>query len=96
MSTDVRLTWPRGIGYLWVMPLLLSFRSAAKLLGVGRGESLHALIAAGLLRPVKLLKRAYIPREQIEALARSGGEPTKRLPPVRPTKAKQTISDIAL
>ena len=82
-------------------PLLLSYRAAAKLLGVGRGASLHALIAAGLLVPVKLptgadgTLRAFIPREQIEALARAGAAPS--LPPApRTTKRKRTIADLVI
>lgn len=52
--------------------LLLSYRAVAKLLGVSRGGSLHELISLGLLRPVTLLGRSLIPREQVEALARTG------------------------
>lgn len=54
------------------MKLLLSYREAARLLGISRGPKLHALVKARLLNPVTLLGRSYIPREQIEALARSG------------------------
>lgn len=76
-------------------PLLLSYRAAARLLGVGRNATLHALIAAGHLVPVVLLGRARIPREQIEALARAGSSP--RLPPVaRPPKRKRTIADVVI
>lgn len=75
-------------------PLLLSFRAAAKLLGVGRGASLHALISAGLLRPVTLLGRAFIPREQIEHLAKGGDSPAP--PPRRRTKRPSSIADVVL
>lgn len=82
-------------------PLLLSFRAAAKLLGVGRNASLHALIAAGLLVPVKLptgadgALRAFIPREQIEALARAGAAPVAVAKPPR-VKRKRTIADLVI
>lgn len=79
-------------------PLLLSYRAAARLLGVGRGASLHELIASGLLRPVKLLRRSFIPRAQIEALAQTGEGPV-----VAPAKRsarlparKRSIADIEI
>lgn len=55
--------------------LLLSFRAAAALLGIGRNDALHELIRRGALRPVTVLDRTYIPREQVEALARTGERP---------------------
>ncbi len=83
-------------------PLLLSYRAAAKLLGIGRNASLHALIAAGLLVPVKLPTgadgrlRAFIPRKQVEALAEAGAATPKLPPAPRTTKAKRTIADVVI
>jgi excisionase family DNA binding protein len=82
-----------------VNALLLSFRETAKLLGVGRGKTLHELIAAGLLRPVKLLGRSLIPREQIEQLARTGEGPasTPTEPAARKkSKATRSIADLEI
>ncbi|WP_425334806.1 helix-turn-helix domain-containing protein [Myxococcus stipitatus] len=56
-------------------PLLLSKRQAAKMLGVSRGRTLDELINAGFLRPVLILGRMKLPREEIERLAREGTEP---------------------
>jgi hypothetical protein len=70
--------------------LLLSFRAAARLLGVGRGDTLQALIKAELLRPVTLLGRSFIPREQVEALARQG-----EAQPAKKTKRQSTGGSIA-
>jgi hypothetical protein len=55
-----------------VNKLLLSKRAAAKLLGVGRGNTLASLIARGVLTPVVIDGREYISREALEALARGG------------------------
>lgn len=82
-------------------PLLLSFRAAAKMLGVGRNDLLHALIKAGLLRPVTLLgRRSYIPREQVESLARNGDtQPSARDRQVPRNKAKahaRTTADVEI
>jgi excisionase family DNA binding protein len=56
-------------------PLLCSYREAARVLGVGRNNTLLELIRRGLLRPVELLGKRYIPREQLEQLARHGEAP---------------------
>lgn len=80
-------------------PLLLSYRAAARLLGVGRGASLHELIASGLLRPVKLLRRSFIPRAQIEALAQTGEGPAVVAPAKRSARLparKRSIADIEI
>ena len=68
--------------------LLLSYSAAAKLLGVSRNDTLHALIKTGLLRPVLLLGRAYIPREQVEQLARTG---ERRIEPPPPRKSRAIV-----
>jgi excisionase family DNA binding protein len=52
--------------------LACTFRETARLLHIDRGETLHALIRQGDLRPVPWGKGRRIPREQIEALARRG------------------------
>ena len=78
--------------------LLLTFSQAAALLGVGRNASLHALIRTGLLRPVTLLGKARIPREQVEALARGGDALlTAQAPSTRrPKKVVKSIADIEI
>ena len=82
------------------MKLLLSYRETARLLGIGRGPSLQALIKAGMLRPVSLLGRSLIPREQVESLARSGDAPSAPQFRAGSTKAKKravgSIADIDL
>ena len=74
-------------------PLLLSFRAAAKLLGIGRGDSLNALIKSGLIRPVMLLGKLKIPREQVEELARAGEPPIEIRSPPRPKKRGSSASE---
>lgn len=81
--------------------LLLSYRQAAKLLGISRGSSLHDLIQRGLLRPVTLCGQQRIPREQVEELARNGEEAALPTPPRAPRpprgeKRKLTIADVAI
>jgi hypothetical protein len=77
-------------------PLLLSYSKAAKLLGVSRNKALHELIAAGVLRPVLLLGRSFIPREQIEALGRHGDTP-QATPAPKPKKGRGgSIGDLKL
>ena len=56
-------------------PLLLSYRQAAKLLGVG-GDRLRDLIRDNHLRPVKLYGESKIPREELERFAREGTSTT--------------------
>ncbi|WP_350102538.1 helix-turn-helix domain-containing protein [Myxococcus sp. SDU36] len=56
-------------------PLLLSKRQAARLLGISRGRTLDELLKAGHLRPVLVLGRLKLPREEVERLAREGTEP---------------------
>lgn len=55
-----------------VTALVVSYREAARLLHVDRVRTLHALIAAGSLRPVPWGGRMRIPLEQIQQLARTG------------------------
>ncbi len=83
--------------------LLLSYRAAAELLGVGRNTTLPKLIKAGLIRPVSLMGRTLIPREQVEALARSGDGSTDsrfmgapQLTKGKKSKRRGSISDIEL
>lgn len=51
---------------------LLSFRAAAKLLGVARGTTLQALIDSGQLPVVTVKGRRRIARAEVERLAASG------------------------
>lgn len=51
---------------------LMSKREAAKYLGVSRGRTLDALIAAGRLRTVRIGGRLKIPLEEIDRLASLG------------------------
>lgn len=55
-------------------PLLLSKRQAAKLLGVGRGNTLQWLIDEGHIRPVIIQGRVRIPLEEVQRVAREGTE----------------------
>ncbi len=52
--------------------LALSYREAARLLRIDRGDTLHDLISTGLLRPVPWGKGKRIPLEQVQELARTG------------------------
>jgi excisionase family DNA binding protein len=52
--------------------LILSKREAAKLLGVGRNQTLHDLIARGLLRTVVVNGQVKVPRADVERIAREG------------------------
>jgi excisionase family DNA binding protein len=47
---------------------LLSFRKAAKLLGIDRGRTLHDMIAAGQIRTVHVGSREKIPVSEIQRL----------------------------
>lgn len=47
---------------------LLSFRQAARLLGVDRNTTLKQLVARGYVATVKVGKRYYIPAGQLAAL----------------------------
>ncbi len=71
-------------------PLLLSKRQAAKLLGVSRGRTLDELIRTGHLRPVVVLGRLKLPREEVERLAREGTEPAPRSRPTLSARATRT------
>lgn len=51
---------------------LLSYREAAKRLGIDRGETLHLLIKRGWLKVVKANGQDKISAEQVEQLARDG------------------------
>ena len=51
---------------------LLSKRDAARYLGVSRGRTLDALIAAGRLRTVRIGGRIKIPLEELERIATFG------------------------
>lgn len=61
--------------------LALTYREAARLLRIDRGSTLHALIAAGSLRPVPWGEGQRIPLEQVQQLARTGftvnGKPSR-------------------
>jgi excisionase family DNA binding protein len=76
-------------------PLLCSYREAARMLGVGRNGTLPELIRRGLLRPVTILGRRYIPREQLEELARSGEAPAASHAPSAPKRKRREHSSIA-
>lgn len=52
--------------------LILSKREAAKLLGVGRNQTLHDLIGRGLLRTVIVNGQVKVPRADVERIAREG------------------------
>lgn len=52
--------------------LILSKREAAKLLGVGRNQTLHDLIARGLLKTVVVNGQVKVPRADVERIAREG------------------------
>lgn len=52
--------------------LILSKREAARLLGVGRNQTLHELIARGLLRTVVVNGQVKVPRADVERIAREG------------------------
>jgi excisionase family DNA binding protein len=47
---------------------LLSFRKAAKLLGIDRGTTLNAMVASGQIRTVTVGKREKIPMAEIQRL----------------------------
>jgi excisionase family DNA binding protein len=65
----------RDEGHAVTVPrLALSKREAARLLGIDRGKTLHALIRAGRLRTVPWGSGRRIPREDVERLAREGFE----------------------
>lgn len=68
-----------------MLPLLLSKRKAAALLGISRGDTLGEMIRAGLIRTVVLNGRVRIPREEVERIAREGT--SAPLPLARPRRA---------
>ena len=76
-----------------IAPLLLSKRKAARLLGVGRGNTLEQLIREGHIRTVIVAGRVRIPREEVERVAREGTEkaPAPRTAVLR--KPKQTHAE---
>jgi predicted DNA-binding protein (UPF0251 family) len=53
-------------------PKLLSFRQAARRLGINRGTTLRALIERGLIHTVAAKARRKIPVAEIERLERDG------------------------
>lgn len=55
-------------------PALLSFRKAAKLLGIDRGSTLQALIKSGQIKCVKAGRTVRIPLSEINRLAVQGFE----------------------
>lgn len=82
-------------------PLLYSLRRAARVLGVGRNNTLAKLLANGSLRTVTIAGRRYIPREQLEELARHGENPSESradAPPKRKNKASKagSIADLKI
>lgn len=60
-------------------PLLVSKRQAARLLGIGRGDTLSRLIASGRIRVVSVDGRLRIPLEEVHRVAREGTEPPPAL-----------------
>lgn len=72
------------------MPLLLSKRQAAKLLGVGRGSTLERLIRAGDIRMVKAGARMRIPLEEVERFAREGSRQPMRAMKKTPRRRKES------
>ncbi|MFE8600243.1 helix-turn-helix domain-containing protein [Archangium violaceum] len=76
-------------------PLLCSYREAARVLGIGRNNTLPELIRRGLLRPVTLLGRSYIPREQLEELARHGEAEPKSSAEREPKRKRRVGGSIA-
>ncbi|QRK06701.1 hypothetical protein F0U60_14990 [Archangium minus] len=80
-------------------PLLCRFREAARTIGLGRNKALLELSRRGLLRPVTILGRQYIPREQLEELARRGEVPAASGAPSVPKRQRRaggSIADIEL
>lgn len=76
-------------------PLLCSFREAARTLGLGRNKKLPELIRRGLLHPVTILGRQYIPRAQLEDLARRGESAPDSRFPTAPKRARRNTGSIA-
>ncbi len=68
------------------LPLLLSQRQAAKVLGVDRNTTLRRLIASGVIR----LVLGKVPREALERVAR--GEVSVPAPPPRRRTSPRTSS----
>jgi hypothetical protein len=54
------------------LPLLLSRRASARLLGVGRNETFQGLIDRGAIRPVIVDGREFFSRAELEEFARVG------------------------
>lgn len=52
--------------------LAVSYREAARLLGIDRGSTLSALVARGVVRSVPWGKRSRIPLAEVERLASEG------------------------
>ena len=79
-------------------PLLLSFRAAAKALGVGRSGTLPSLVKRGVLTPVIVDGRPYFSRAQLEEFARTGEGPAQpgSAKSARRRKVSTSIADIEL
>lgn len=77
-----------------MIPLLLSKRRAAALLGISRNATLDELIAGGHLRLVKVGARYRIPLEDVQRFAREGTEPAKA-PSRKPAAAPKKPSKLA-
>lgn len=79
-------------------PLLLSFRAAAAVLGVGRSGTLASLVKRGVLTPVIVDGRAYFSRAQLEDFARTGEGPAHPGPAksARRRKVSASIADIEI
>lgn len=69
--------------------MLLSFRKAARLLGIDRGATLHALIKSGQLKTVRVGQRERIPMSEINRLTATGFDPAAR----RPRATRRVSSD---
>lgn len=67
--------------------VLLSFRKAAKLLGIDRGATLNALVRSGQLRTVSAGKRQRIPMSEINRLAAVGFDSMATKPRAKRAKA---------
>lgn len=71
----------KALGSTCLSPkVLLSFREAARRLGVDRCKVLPLLVASGQLRTVRAGRRVKIPAAEIERVAREGFDPEQSRP----------------
>lgn len=76
--------------------LLYSMREAARLLGIGRCNTLPDLIRAGKVKTVLIAGRVRIPRAEVERIANEGTDPQpeppkKRRPVARGERAAESV-----